>query len=167
MNAHQLADMLRTRRLQRGISQRDLAALVDIPQSHLSKIEAGKVDLRISTLAALTAALDLRIAVTVPSEDPAASRTDAAVASDPAAAQHMTNIAAHLSALLQLRPDDAELLGMKAALETLASAEIDADRIAPIDAWLAGYKKYGEPERLQAARVMLDRLVKAGRLPAR
>ncbi|WP_323038904.1 helix-turn-helix transcriptional regulator [Gemmobacter sp.] len=167
MNAHQLADMLRTRRLQRGISQRDLAALLNMPQSHLSKIEAGKVDLRISTLAALAAALDLRIAVTVPSEDPAASRTDEAVATNPTAARHVTSILVHLSALLRLRPDDAVLLGMKAALETLASAEIDADRIAPIDAWLAAYKQHGDPQRLQAARMMLDRLVKAGRSPAR
>lgn len=160
MDAHQLADMLRTRRLQRGISQRDLAARADIPQSHLSKIEAGKVDPRMSTLAALAAALDLRINVTVPSEDPAASRTDEVAATNPTAAQHMTNISAHLSALLRLRPDDAELLEMKAALETLASAEIDADRIAPIDAWLAGYKKDGDPKRLEAARVVLDRLAR-------
>jgi transcriptional regulator with XRE-family HTH domain len=44
-----------------GISQRSLAALVGMPQSHISKIEAGKTDIRLSTLIELADALGLDV----------------------------------------------------------------------------------------------------------
>jgi transcriptional regulator with XRE-family HTH domain len=49
---------LRSAREQRGLSQRDLSARVGVPQSHISKIESGSTDLRLSSLVELARALD-------------------------------------------------------------------------------------------------------------
>ncbi|MDG4875247.1 helix-turn-helix domain-containing protein [Mesorhizobium sp. WSM4935] len=49
---------LRSARNQSGLSQRDLSARVGVPQSHISKIESGGTDLRLSSLVELARALD-------------------------------------------------------------------------------------------------------------
>ena len=41
-----------------GLSQRDLSARIGVPQSHISKIESGGTDLRLSSLVELARALD-------------------------------------------------------------------------------------------------------------
>ena len=53
--------LLTRARLQKGTTQRDLGQLIGVPQSHISKIEAGAVDLRISSLVVLARALDLSL----------------------------------------------------------------------------------------------------------
>jgi len=54
---------LRAARQAKGFSQRDLAKLTGLPQAQISRIEAGQVDLRLSSLAAIAHALDLEIAL--------------------------------------------------------------------------------------------------------
>ncbi len=44
-----------------GISQRDLSAKAGVPQSHISKIESGGTDIRLSSLIELARALDLEL----------------------------------------------------------------------------------------------------------
>ncbi len=56
-----MAAALKRARLQKGTTQRDLGQLIGVPQSHISKIEAGAVDLRISSLVVLARALDLSL----------------------------------------------------------------------------------------------------------
>lgn len=50
---------LRRAREEKGLTQRELSAKVGIPQSHLSKIEAGLVDLKSSSLIEIARALEL------------------------------------------------------------------------------------------------------------
>ncbi len=50
---------LREARETKGLSQRSLSRSSGIPQSHISKIENGGVDITLSSLLALTRALDL------------------------------------------------------------------------------------------------------------
>lgn len=57
-------EMLRAARERRGLTQRDLGRLAGVPQSHISKIESGAVDLRLSSLLALAAVLDLELVLT-------------------------------------------------------------------------------------------------------
>ena len=52
---------LRTARKAQGLNQRTLSFKVGIPQSHISKIENGAVDLRVSSLVELARALNLEI----------------------------------------------------------------------------------------------------------
>ena len=54
-----LTDALRAARAHKGLSQRALSGRLGIPQSRLSRIESGTVDLRTSTLLDLARALDL------------------------------------------------------------------------------------------------------------
>ena len=56
--------MLRAARERRGLTQRDLGRLAGVPQSHISKIESGAVDLRLSSLLALAAVLELDLVLT-------------------------------------------------------------------------------------------------------
>lgn len=44
-----------------GLSQRDLSAKAGVPQSHISKIEGGGADIRLSSLIALARALELEL----------------------------------------------------------------------------------------------------------
>ena len=52
---------LRAARKAQGLNQRTLSIKVGIPQSHISKIENGAVDLRLSSLVELARALNLEI----------------------------------------------------------------------------------------------------------
>ena len=53
--------MLKKARLEKGLSQGALGAQVGIPQSHISKVESGLVDLQISSLIELSRVLDLEL----------------------------------------------------------------------------------------------------------
>lgn len=55
------AYMLRDSRKAQGMSQRALSAKAGIPQSHISKIENGAVDLRLSSLVELARVLNLEL----------------------------------------------------------------------------------------------------------
>lgn len=59
----QILESLREARSRKGLSQRELSARSGVPQSHISKIESGGVDLRVSSLIALARALDLELFV--------------------------------------------------------------------------------------------------------
>ena len=52
---------LRAARAARGLSQRELSVNSAVPQGHISRIENGAVDLRLSNLVALARALDLEL----------------------------------------------------------------------------------------------------------
>lgn len=58
-----LVKSLKEARKQKGLSQRELSAKSGVPQSHISKIESGSVDLRVSSLIALARVLDLELAL--------------------------------------------------------------------------------------------------------
>lgn len=70
----QIATNLRAAREVKGFSQRTLSELVDVPQSHISKIENGGVDLRLSSLVEIARALDLEV-VLVPRKNLSAVNT--------------------------------------------------------------------------------------------
>jgi transcriptional regulator with XRE-family HTH domain len=59
----QILESLREARARKGLSQRELSARSGVPQSHISKIESGAVDLRVSSLIALARVLDLELFV--------------------------------------------------------------------------------------------------------
>lgn len=57
----QILKSLREARQRKGFSQRELSARSGVPQSHISRIENGDVDLRVSSLVALARVLDLEL----------------------------------------------------------------------------------------------------------
>lgn len=56
-----LGSLLKNARREKGLSQHALGQKVGIPQSHLSNIEGGLVDLQTSSLIELARALDLEV----------------------------------------------------------------------------------------------------------
>ncbi len=69
-----IADDLKAARESKGLSQRALGAKAGVPQGHVSRIENGAVDLRLSSLVALARALDLEL-VLVPRKTVSAVRS--------------------------------------------------------------------------------------------
>lgn len=59
----QILKSLKEARKRKGLSQRELSTKSGVPQSHISKIENGGVDLRVSSLIALARVLDLELAL--------------------------------------------------------------------------------------------------------
>ncbi len=57
----QIVAALKVARKQRGLSQKALGAKIGVPQSHISRIERGEVDLQASSLIQLARALDLEL----------------------------------------------------------------------------------------------------------
>ncbi len=56
-----IAEKLKAAREAKNLSQRQLSQLAGVPQSHISKIESGHVDLRVSSLIQLSRALGLEL----------------------------------------------------------------------------------------------------------
>lgn len=57
----EITTTLKAAREAKSLSQRALAERAGVPQSHISRIESGRVDLRLSSLAELARALDLEV----------------------------------------------------------------------------------------------------------
>ena len=79
-----IARSLRDTRHAKGLSQRELSVNSVVPQGHISKIENGAVDLRVSSLVAIARALDLELML-VPRGSVAAVRSISAGAETAAA----------------------------------------------------------------------------------
>lgn len=60
-SVRELGEILQKRRKSLGLSQRSVGKMIGVPQSHISKIEAGLVDLQASTLIELTRILELEL----------------------------------------------------------------------------------------------------------
>ena len=60
-SVEELIKGIKTRRKKKGLSQRALSAKIGIPQSHISKIENGMVDLQTSSLIEIARTLDLEL----------------------------------------------------------------------------------------------------------
>ncbi|MBB72710.1 MAG: transcriptional regulator [Legionellales bacterium] len=56
-----IISQLREARIAQKMSQRELSAKVGLPQSHISNIESGKVDLKTSNLVEIARCLDLEV----------------------------------------------------------------------------------------------------------
>jgi len=56
-----LTQRLREARLAQGVRQAELSQRAGVPQSHISRIEANTVDLRVSSLLSLAHALDMEV----------------------------------------------------------------------------------------------------------
>jgi transcriptional regulator with XRE-family HTH domain len=81
---------LKAARTEKALSQRDLSKEAGVPQSHISKIESGAVDLQLSSLIEIARALDLEV-ITVPRK--LVPAVQAIVRSDESAAlRHLGNV---------------------------------------------------------------------------
>ncbi len=61
LNIQQLIQELKAARVAQGLTQRELAGQLGIPQSHLSKIEAGRVNVTLGSFVEMTRMLELEV----------------------------------------------------------------------------------------------------------
>lgn len=67
-NIKQLIDALKVARKAKGMNQLALAEKVGIPQSHISRIETGNVNIKLASFVEIARALDLEVML-VPRQD--------------------------------------------------------------------------------------------------
>ncbi len=104
-----IAGSLKTARERKEYSQRALSAKVGIPQSHISKIENGAVDLRLSSLVELSRVLDLELTL-VPRKKLSAVRaiirSDDDGHDDVQTSRRATNMLRHLIGQIEEQPTE-------------------------------------------------------------
>ncbi|MER9428811.1 helix-turn-helix transcriptional regulator [Mesorhizobium sp. M0408] len=145
----EILQTLRGARELSGLSQRDLSARIGVPQSHISKIESGATDLRLSSLVEFARALDYEL-VLVPRK--ALPAVEAIVSSASATLDR------------EARQRSQVFHRAQAALARLSRDDPDAPEIRRLDQTLRELAnfKLGKTD-LEALRAIADRLMK---LPA-
>lgn len=109
------------------LSQRDLSALAGVPQAHISKIENGAVDTRLSSLVELARALDLEVMLVPRKLVPAVEaivRSASAQAASPDTAKELRRLRDALAVLRGIHGDKEELAQFDRALRNLAPLRI-------------------------------------------
>jgi transcriptional regulator with XRE-family HTH domain len=142
----ELLQTLRTAREGAGLSQRDLSARIGVPQSHISKIESGGTDLRLSSLIELARALDHEVVLVprklLPAVEAIVRNASSALSDNARLRSTVLNRAqAALKKLNRSHPDSPEVVRANEALRELANFQL------------------GSPE-LEAIRRLTDRLRK-------
>lgn len=129
----QIAPALKNARETKGLSQRALSELARIPQSHISKIESGGVDLRVSSLVELARVLDLEL-VLVPRKSLSAvnsivrSTAGAPRPPDPATRRAWKSLWEKLDRLSHSDPENTELAQLRRLtrdVQRLGSTSVD------------------------------------------
>jgi transcriptional regulator with XRE-family HTH domain len=109
-----IATALKTAREAKGMSQRALSEKAGVPQGHISKIETGAVDLRLSSLIELARVLDLELALVPRKSVPAVNSIVRSTGGSPRQAgatnrKEWNAVLAKLDALSHAYPADTDL----------------------------------------------------------
>lgn len=151
-----IAQGLKAARLAKGLSQRSLAKLAGVPQSHISSIERGAVDLRLSSLIEIARALDLEVEL-VPRKSVAAVqsivRTGEKVASAGAAdalpVRELRKLQNTLTSALNADPSLKELAQLQSRVRELQRlalpSGVDLSKLRSITDELKAYKSATAP----------------------
>jgi transcriptional regulator with XRE-family HTH domain len=120
---------LRAAREQMGLSQRDLSARIGVPQSHISKIESGATDLRLSSLVEFARALDYELVLVPRKQVPAVEAiVSSASETHSGEARQRSNVLrraqAAVAKLSRTHPDAAELKRIDQTLRDLANFQL-------------------------------------------
>jgi transcriptional regulator with XRE-family HTH domain len=145
----EILQTLRTAREHAGLSQRDLSGRIGVPQSHISKIEGGGSDLRLSSLIELARALDHEVVVVPRKLLPAVEAIVSNASSTPSADARQRSAAlnraqAQIERLNRTHPDDPELARLGQTLKELANFQLtkaDIDTVRGIAARLSKVAK--------------------------
>lgn len=162
-----IARTLRRARKARGLSQRALSARTGMPQSHISKIEKGAVDLRVSSLVELARVLDLELELVARKALPAVhaivGRGDESASTAAGSSRRvlkelkqMQDVAARA---IRAHPTVIELAQIQQQVRELRHFPVVKDRLNTLRNTAAAVKAYHEnaagPEALQDALAQL------------
>jgi transcriptional regulator with XRE-family HTH domain len=126
----EIANRLREAREAKHLSQRELSRLAGVPQAQISRIESNNVDLRLSSLVAITSALDLEIALVPRKAMPAIKSitrqtTDRTVIQPPAIGKELKQLQQAIRALQIEAPTLPELDDLRKATVSIQRRQID------------------------------------------
>ena len=117
-----IIDALKSARVAKGLSQQALGRRTGVPQSHVSKIENGGADIRLSSLVELARALDLDLRLiprkAVPAVDGIVRSTAPTVVATPAA-RDLNRTLAIVRSLRTIYPDLGELKDIQESIRIL------------------------------------------------
>jgi transcriptional regulator with XRE-family HTH domain len=145
-------------RTRKGLSQRALAERANIPQAHISKIEQGRVNIRLSSLVELARALDLDVQLLPRQALPAVEGAVRAIeneAGDSAESRALATLAQQERALEQIRATYPNLAVVQDLLPTIKELKLlpyDAETLKALQRAVAP----AEQARLQLAAAGLD-----------
>ncbi len=153
-----IIDTLKGARAAKGLSQRALSKRTGIPQSHISKIESGGTDIRLSSLTELARALDLDLKLVprkaVPVVDSLVRSTVPTVSATPAirelnrtleAIRNLSAVYPDLSELKQLRDGCHALKTLRDVGQELGALRDIGKRIRGLQQTGSNFAKWGSP----------------------
>lgn len=128
---------LKAARERTGLTQRDLSARIGVPQSHISKIESGTTDLRLSSLIELARALDHEVVLVprrlLPAIEAIVSNAASSLSTDTRQQSATLNRAqAAFARLVRSLPDRPELRRLEQTLRELANFRLSNSDLATI-----------------------------------
>ena len=162
-----LADMLKSAREGKELSQRALSEQTGVPQAHISKIENNTVDLRVSNLVKLARVLELEVVLAPRKAVPAVqSIVRDSVESNLFARgrvrrtlRELRRLQRHIAALIKLHPEVAELAEFQRHVRDLQHFLIPRHDIETIRNAEDAVKSFRDnPESLDAVRASLFQL---------
>ena len=157
-----LADSLRAARERKRLSQRALSEKAGLPQSHISRIENGVVDLQLSSLVELTRALELEVVLVPRKLVPMVQGLIRSKTPSLQDSQRMGKITRELEQIektikeiLSSHPEDKEYEGIYKIVKDLqfmsgSESELDLDLLKLISGGVKRLRKVDEPLLIRA-----------------
>lgn len=156
--SEKLAAALKAAREKKGLSQRALSARAGVPQSHISKIENGGVNLTVSSLTAIANALDLELTLVPRKAAPAVRTITRSVNNVPKATpetrKEFTQLAKQLEHIQSLKIDNSVVQNLQRQFRELRQFENlirNTDTLRSIREALKAVESAGGASALQEA----------------
>jgi len=146
MNAgiDEITASIRAARKSKAMTQKELGQRVGLPQSHISKIEKGAVDLQLSSLAEIARALDLEVKLVPRKALPAVEGAVRAHGTtvETSRALNLLNEQAQLAERIKNSfPDLSQIEGFQNAIRNIPKLQFDAAQLKALDKALQPAKR--------------------------
>lgn len=140
----EIAVSVRKARIAKALTQKELGQRVGLPQSHISKIEKGLVDLKLSSLVEIARALDLEITLmprkALPAVEGAVRAHGTTV--ETSRAMSLLNEQAQIAEQIEANfPDLSQVEGFKNAIRSILRLQFDAAQLKALDEALQPAKR--------------------------
>lgn len=139
-----IAARVREARLAKALTQKELGLRVGLPQSHISKIEKGTVDLKLSSLVEIARALDLEITLVPRKALPAvegAVRAHGTTVETSRAVSLLNEQVQIAKRIKESFPDLSQVEGFQSAIRSIPRLQFDATKLKALDEALQPAKR--------------------------
>lgn len=132
----EIAAAVREARIAKALTQKELGQRVGLPQSHISKIEKGTVDLKLSSLVEIARALDLELTLVPRKALPAVEGAMRAHGTtfETSRAVSLLNEQAQIAERIKANfPDISQVEGFQDAIRSIPKLQFDAAQLKALD----------------------------------